>query len=99
MIGELVDAKLPAAVSELTTRVLAGGEITRDEALRLFGLEATSDIFDLYGRGQPHPRAFQGQQDPPLLDRQRQGGSVLGELQLLRAVVLLSDRFAQIRLH
>ncbi len=47
MIGELVDAKLPAAVSELTTRVLAGGEITRDEALRLFGLEATSDVFDL----------------------------------------------------
>jgi len=34
-------------ISDLTARVLAGGEITRDEALGLFGLEATADAFDL----------------------------------------------------
>ena len=47
--------------------------------------------------GQPHPRTFQGQQDSPLLHRQRQGRRVLGELQLLRAIVVLPDRLAQIR--
>ena len=47
MIGRVVDANIPAEISDLTARVLAGGEITREEALRLFGIEATADVFDL----------------------------------------------------
>jgi biotin synthase len=43
----LVDADISAAIVELTTRVLGGGEITREEALRLFELENSADIFDL----------------------------------------------------
>jgi biotin synthase len=34
-------------IADLGQRVLTGGAITRDEALLLFGLEHTSDIFDL----------------------------------------------------
>jgi biotin synthase len=47
MIEQVVDANVPAEISDLTARVLAGGEITREEALRLFALETTADIFDL----------------------------------------------------
>jgi biotin synthase len=36
-----------ARTGELGQRVLAGGAISRDEALRLFDLESTADIFDL----------------------------------------------------
>ena len=34
-------------ISELTARVLGGAEISRPQALELFELESTSDIFDL----------------------------------------------------
>ncbi|MCG8586491.1 MAG: hypothetical protein MI757_17415, partial [Pirellulales bacterium] len=34
-------------VRELGARVLAGGEITREEALRLFEIESTADIHEL----------------------------------------------------
>src|SRR5271170_4598792 len=47
MIGQVVDANISAEISDLTARVLAGGEITREEALQMFGLEATADVFDL----------------------------------------------------
>jgi biotin synthase len=47
MIGQEVDAIVPVEFSELTARVISGGEVTRDEALRLFALESTAEIFDL----------------------------------------------------
>ena len=94
MIGQVVDAIVPVEISDLTARVIGGGEITRDEALRTLCLESTADIFDLMARGQPHRGTFQGQQDSPVFHCQRQGGRVLGELQFLRAVVLLPDRLA-----
>jgi biotin synthase len=45
MIEETVDAT--ETIATLGRRVLGGGQITRDEALRLFELESTSEIFDL----------------------------------------------------
>ena len=47
MIAELVDAEIRTKISELTSRALDGGDISRDEALALFELENTADIFDL----------------------------------------------------
>jgi biotin synthase len=44
---ELVDATCKRQISDLTLRVLQGGEIDRDEAEWLFDLEETADIFDL----------------------------------------------------
>ncbi len=41
------DANNHARISTLGQRTLAGGEISRDEALWLFNLEDTADIFDL----------------------------------------------------
>jgi biotin synthase len=47
MSGKQVDAGNHHKISELGQRVLCGGQITRDEALWLFELEASADIFDL----------------------------------------------------
>lgn len=43
----MVDAGKSARIAELGRRVLAGGEITREEALELFHLESSADIYDL----------------------------------------------------
>jgi len=47
MTAKLVDANSHGQISELGQRVLDGGRISRDEALWLFNLETSSDIFDL----------------------------------------------------
>ena len=47
MTVKLVDATNPARIAELGKRVLGGGPITRGEALWLFNLEDSADIFDL----------------------------------------------------
>lgn len=47
MIEELVDESTSARIARLGKRVLAGGEITHAEALWLFEIEETADIFDL----------------------------------------------------
>ncbi|HEY3857147.1 MAG TPA: biotin synthase BioB [Verrucomicrobiae bacterium] len=47
MIGQEVDAIVPAEIAGMTARVISGGEVTRDEALQLFALESTAEIFDL----------------------------------------------------
>ncbi len=47
MSEQVVDAKKTETISSLTARVLDGGSILREEALWMFGLESTSDIFDL----------------------------------------------------
>jgi biotin synthase len=41
------DVSCSTCISTLGRRVLAGGSITREEALRLFELESSSDIFEL----------------------------------------------------
>jgi biotin synthase len=47
MTATAVDTNTQARIAELGQRVLAGGAVDRDEALWLFGLESTADIFDL----------------------------------------------------
>jgi biotin synthase len=47
MSESLIDANIHERLTELGGRVLAGGQINREEALWLFGLEKSSDIFDL----------------------------------------------------
>jgi len=47
MSAKLVDATGLSRISDLTQRVLDGGEITRQEAAGLFSLESSADIFDL----------------------------------------------------
>jgi biotin synthase len=47
MSAKLVDATGLSRISDLTQRVLDGGEITRREAAGLFSLESSADIFDL----------------------------------------------------
>src|SRR5437762_3739736 len=47
MIGEMVDAKPRTVIAELGERVLAGGQLTREEALFLFEIENSADILDL----------------------------------------------------
>src|SRR5580658_9637458 len=47
MTETLVDATNRGKISALGERVLSGGQISRDEALFLFNLEESADIFDL----------------------------------------------------
>jgi biotin synthase len=47
MTAKQVDASNHGKISELGRRVLGGGQISRDEALWLFHLEGSADIFDL----------------------------------------------------
>ena len=47
MMMKSVDGTRPASLAGLGQRILAGGEISRDEALGLFQLETSADIFDL----------------------------------------------------
>lgn len=47
MQSKTIDATTHTRLAELGTRVLEGGEITRDEAGWLFNLEESADVFDL----------------------------------------------------
>lgn len=47
MTADVIDATVHERLGEMGRRVLDGGEIDRDEALWLFSLTATADIFDL----------------------------------------------------
>jgi biotin synthase len=47
MSGQMIDATPRSMVAEFTERVLDGGSITREEAMGLFDIESTADIFDL----------------------------------------------------
>jgi len=53
MFTESVDGNIsppaPAEIGDWGARVLAGGELTREEALRLFHVRATADLFELFG--------------------------------------------------
>lgn len=60
MTVEPVDATTHTTISELMTRVLEGGEITRDEALWMISLESTADIFDLMAGANRIRERFKG---------------------------------------
>ena len=47
MTDTSVDASCKERISELTQRILEDGEISREEALWLFSIEGSADIFDL----------------------------------------------------
>jgi len=47
MSVQVIDGNKPGRLAELGQRVLDGGAITRDEALRLLALDTTADIFEL----------------------------------------------------
>jgi biotin synthase len=47
MSGKSVDGTSTLSIASLGRRVLEGGEITREEALYLFNLESSADIFEL----------------------------------------------------
>jgi biotin synthase len=47
MTEQLVDADARTIIAKSGQRVLNGGQISREEALRLFSLEESADIFDL----------------------------------------------------
>ena len=47
MIDQLVDASCHTRISELAWHVINGGEITREDALWLFAIEDSADIFDV----------------------------------------------------
>jgi biotin synthase len=47
MIDELVDVDCQTRISALAQRVIQGGEISRDEALWLFSVEDSADVFDV----------------------------------------------------
>lgn len=47
MTARVIDAKIHDRIATLGQRVLDGGQVTREEALELFNLESSADIFDL----------------------------------------------------
>lgn len=49
MSAPIVDGEFHAWIAELGQRVIDGGEITRDEARRLFHLDVSREFFDLLG--------------------------------------------------
>jgi biotin synthase len=60
MTGTKVDANLQSPIARFGERVLNGGSISRDEALSLFNLEGSADIFDLLFRANRIREKFKG---------------------------------------
>src|SRR5580704_10390135 len=60
MSGTLVDGSKHERITNLGQRVLEGGAIQREEALWLFGLESSADIFDLIGWANRIRERFKG---------------------------------------
>lgn len=60
MIGTSVDANQSPSVAALCARVLEGGQVSREEALGLFALESTADIFDLIAAANRIREHFKG---------------------------------------
>jgi len=60
MTGTKVDANLRWQIARLGDRVLNGGQLSRDEALTLFNLESSADIFDLLSRANRIREHFKG---------------------------------------
>lgn len=60
MTEEMVDVSCKERISELTERVLASGEISREEALWLFSIEDSADILDLMAGANRIRQHFKG---------------------------------------
>ncbi len=55
-----IDLNVRSLIGELTLRVSEGGEISRDEAIRLFNIDANADIFDLMAGANRIRETFKG---------------------------------------
>jgi biotin synthase len=60
MSGEQVDASNRDQIVDLGRRVVGGGQVSREEALWLFNLEGTADIFDLLSWANRIREGFKG---------------------------------------
>ena len=60
MSASLIDAKNRTVIASFADRILAGGELTREEALVLFNLESSSDIHDLISAANRIREHFRG---------------------------------------
>jgi biotin synthase len=60
MTAKQVDAKNHARIAELGQRVLDGGELNREDALFLFNLEGSADIYDLLSWANRVRESFKG---------------------------------------
>jgi len=60
MTAKQVDANNHARIAELGQRVLDGGELNREEALFLFSLEGSADIYDLLSWANRVRESFKG---------------------------------------
>src|SRR5579862_6457443 len=60
MTAQVVDATNRQRISDLGARVLAGGVISRPEAIFLFELEDSADIFDLLSQANRIREQFKG---------------------------------------
>ncbi|MEI9961294.1 MAG: hypothetical protein WDM76_09280 [Limisphaerales bacterium] len=98
MTAKSVDATTHNKISELGQRVLGGGQISRDEALWLFNLESSADILDLLSWANRIREQFKGNKIHLCSIVNAKAGACSGKLQLLRAIFILSDRLAEIRL-
>ena len=98
MTGTKVDAKLPSLIARLGERILNGGPISREEALSLFHLESSADIFDLLSWANRIREQFKGNKIHLCSIVNAKAGACSGELQFLRAIRVLPDRLAQVRL-
>jgi biotin synthase len=55
-----VDLKIRRLIDELTLRVIGGDEISRDEAIQLFNINANADLFDLMAGANRVRETFKG---------------------------------------
>ena len=60
MMAKLVDTNNHTRIAELGERILSGGGISRTEALPLFHLEDSADIFDLLSWANRIRKTFKG---------------------------------------
>ena len=98
MMVKLVDANPRSQIARLGERILNSGRISRDEALSLFNLENSADIFDLLSWANRIREKFKGNKIHLCSIVNAKAGACSGKLQFLRAIVVLPDRLAQIRL-
>ena len=60
MTDEQVDAADSASIRDLGSRVLEGGEINREEAIRLFRIQSPADTYELFSWANRIRERFRG---------------------------------------
>ena len=97
MMTKSVDAASTVRVAGLGQRILAGGEITREEALRLFHIEDSADIFDLLSWANRIREHFKGNKIHLCSIVNAKAGACSENCSFCAQSSLLSDRLAEIR--